>query len=263
MQWIGWMFAVASAVAPTAPAPASVVAFGVGEVPAGWIAIEPRIGSEMPACTENSGNGWSVRERPDGRVGIVPRTPRPDEAVRVELADGVVTGRNHGEFGGSIEWTPHDRSAGFEIGHVNPVAATEYAGEVFIAEGLAHLGNRAGAILRLQRRDAHRWRIHRPFELNDAPVAAARSGRSDWIVVTHSAVLRIDLARRTQRNVYENLDWRWLSADSIRPLGRTWLLGVRHGAIRLVPLGDGYVEQWLVPIECRGDRDRPIAHGRG
>lgn len=249
MQWIGWIFAVVGVAAQVAPTP--VAPFGEGEVPAGWIAIEPRIGGEAPVCTAQPSEGWSVRARPGGRVGLVPRAAQSDEPVRVTLADGVVTGRNHGEFGGSIEWIPDDRGAGFEIEHVNPVVATVYAGEVFIAEGLAHLDQQSGAILRLQRRDARRWRIHRPFDLKDAPRAAVRSGRADWIVATDSAVLRIDLAKRTQRSVYENLDWRWLSVDSIRPLGRSWVLGARHGAIRLVPLGEGYVEQWLVHRDCQ------------
>ncbi|MGO1073312.1 hypothetical protein [Lysobacter sp. CA199] len=35
----------------------------------------------------------------------------------------------------------------------------------------------------------------------------------------------------------------------------TWLIGARHAVIRLVPLGDRYIEQWLMAARCEANAD--------
>jgi hypothetical protein len=135
--------------------------------------------------------------------------------------------------------------------NVNAIASTEFAGEVYIAEGLGHQGTNRGSILRFERRDAHRWRIHRPVTLSGAPSAASDVEKGKWFVLTNLGVSRIDLPKRSQQTVYENTNWIWINPNSIRPFGDSWLIGASPGVVHLMPLGDGYVERWWVPQHCR------------
>jgi len=122
---------------------------------------------------------------------------------------------------------------------------------VFVAEGRDRGGRHDGAILRFERRDAQRWRIHRVFELDAMPVAAARSGSRDWVVLTRTGLVRIDLAAPRPQPLHRNAQWPRLRPQTLQPSGTGWLIGTDHGVIRLMAFGPRYSEQWLVPERCR------------
>ena len=243
MIWMSWLLAAAAAGTP--------LTIGEGEVPPGWVAIDPPSSGSGWQCVYDSRVRWTVGTAPGGRLSIAPRRPRTNPSVRVDLADGTLIGTDHGEFEGTIEWKPKDRSAGFVMKYVNAIASTQFGGEVYILEGLGHLGAKRGVIFRFERRDARSWRIHRPVILNEAPRAAADIDHGQWTVLTHTGLIRVDLHKRSQQTVYENNNWPWIQPDSVRTLGDSWLVGAGPGVIRLSPLGDGYVEQWWVPRSCR------------
>lgn len=223
------------------------VSVGVGEVPRGWAAITAPDNVAQWQCAVDALQPWDVQAAGEGRVRIAPQ--RPPSPLRVALADGVMAA---GE-GGRIEWIPRESEAGFVLSNadLHPQAATEYGGDVYFAEGRNRDGRHEGAILRFERRDAQRWRIHRVLELGAVPAAAARSGRSDWIVLTDSGLVRIDLANQRMHPLHSNPRWSRLQPQSLQPSGPGWLIGTDHGVIRLVPFGERFSEQWLVPENCR------------
>lgn len=243
MAWASWVLLAANVAAPA-------VSVGEGEVPAGWVVVEPPATDVERPCGGHDSIGWAVSGETDRRATIAPRSNR-SPFVGITLPDGAMVGTNRGEWRGTIEWIPLKPSAGFVVENVNPVAVTQYSGEVFIAEGLAHGRRNNGMILRFERRDASNWRIHKFMDLGAAPIAAVRTGKSDWIVLTYNGVTRVDLARQRHWTLYENLEWAEQYPSSIRPLGRSWLIGTRNAVIRLVPLGSGYVEQRLVRVDCK------------
>lgn len=231
---------------------AAVAVGGDGAPPAGWVAIDPPGTEAGKYCANSSLEYWNVEASADGIVRLVPRPHRHrDPAVRAMLPDGALIGYNRGEFGGSIEWLPRDGGARFEVLHVNPVAWTLYRGEAVIAEGLAHLGRNHGSVLRFERRDGGRWRIHRLAELDAAPIGALRQGEDGWLLLLVDGLARVDLPSGRVQRLYRNRDWHYTGPDTVRPLGNGWLLGAARGAIRLEPLaGGGYRERWWVPAQC-------------
>lgn len=230
------------------PAAASAgIVVGAGEVPRGWAAIAAPEGNAQWQCAIDALQAWDVLGGPGGRVRIAPQQPPPP--LRVALDDGVMAAGD----GGRIEWTPNRAAAGFVLSNadIRPQAATQYGGDVFVAEGRHRGGRSEGAILRFERRDAQRWRIHRMLELDAMPVAAARSGAGDWVVLTDAGLIRIDLAAQRQQPLHRNPRWPQLQPQSLQPSGTGWLIGTDHGVIRLMPFGEHFSEQWLVPENCR------------
>lgn len=230
-----------------AGASAHGVSIGAGEVPKGWAAIAAPQSPAQWQCAVDALRPWDVRAEADGRVRIVPQQPpAPLQAV---LADGTLSAGDDGR----IEWTPRGAAAGFVLSNADlrPQALTAYGGDVFVVEGRSRGGRREGAILRFERRDAQRWRLHRVLEFDAVPAAAARSGRSDWMVLTDAGVLRFDLAAQRLQPLHRNPLWPRLQPQSLEPSGAGWLIGTGHGVIRLLPFGERYSEQWLVPENCR------------
>lgn len=231
---------------------AAAVAVGAdGAPPRGWVAMEPPKTEAELRCANVSRDRWNV-EVAGADVQLRPASrSRRTTMVGAALRDGALIGHNHGEFGGSIEWWPRDGGARFELLHVNPVAWTLYRGEAVVAEGLIHQGTDRGAVLRFERRDGRRWRIHRLAELDAAPVAALRESENRWLLLLSDGLVRVDLASGQAQRLYRNPDWTYLAPDTIRPLGAGWLLGSARGAIRLEPAaGGGYRERLWVPREC-------------
>ncbi|QWP75739.1 hypothetical protein J5226_19330 [Lysobacter sp. K5869] len=220
---------------------------GAGEVPKGWAAIAAPDSIEQWQCAIDALRPWDVLADTGGRVRIAPQ--QPPAPLRVALADGAMAVGEDGR----VEWIPRKGAAGFALSNADlrPRAATGYAGEVFVAEGRNRAGRREGAILRFERRDAQRWRIHRMIELDAVPVAAARDGRNDWVVLTDTGLIRVDLAARRQQPLHSNPRWARLEPQSLQASGAGWLIGTDHGVIRLMPFGERFSEQWLVPENCR------------
>lgn len=231
---------------------AAAVAVGAdGAPPQGWIAVDPPKTEAELYCANLSRDYWKVEAAGAGVRLVQAARSRRTTTVGAAFRDGALVGHNHGEFGGSIEWWPRDGGARFELLHVNPVVWTQFRGEAVVAEGLIHLGTNRGAVLRFERRDGRRWRIHRLAELDAAPLAALRESDSEWLLLLFDGLVRVDLASGRVQRLHRNPDWTYLAPDTIRPLGDGWLLGSARGAIRLQPVADGgYRERLWVPRQC-------------
>ncbi|WP_394537560.1 hypothetical protein PRJ39_15670 [Lysobacter enzymogenes] len=235
-----------------AAAAAAVVATGGDAPPSGWVAIDPPRSEAGLQCVNDSRQAWFVGRAADGTPELREgRRERPALRVREVFDDGALLGYNHGEFGGWIQWLPRDGGARFEQRQVDPVTATRYRGEAVIAEGLAHMGVNRGSILRFERRDGRRWRIHRLAELDAAPVAALRRGDKEWVLLLVDGLASVQLDSGRVQRLHRARDWFAGRVDSIQPLGDGWLIGIARGAIRLeAAAGGGYRERWWVPAPC-------------
>lgn len=238
---------LASAVAGAAHGAWSGATLGAGELPKGWTAIAAPESAAQWQCALDALRPWAVLPGAGERVRIA--APQPPSPLRVALADGELSAAGDGR----IEWTPHRAAAGFVLSNADlrPRAATEFRGDVFVAEGRHRDGRSEGAVLRFERRDAQRWRIHRVLELDAVPAAAVRSGEHDWIVLTDTGLVRVDLAAQRRQPLHRNPRWAQLQPQSLQPSGAGWLIGTAHGVVRLTPFGEHFSEQWLVPENCR------------
>lgn len=239
-------FLLASAVLAAAP---SVVVRNDGQPPKGWVAIgQPENKAEW-ACANYSQQEWAVSGNSAQSVTISPYKDASE--IKLSLPDGELIGINHGEFGGRIEWIGQDGVRRVLVPDGNPVAFTIRGDDVFAATGLSHMGIESGEIIKLHRVHDGTWQVSTVMDLGEAPDAGTRIGDATWILLTTNGVTRVDLHKLTKEQIYHNKNWWMLYANSIRPLGNSWVVGARRAVIQLTPDNGTYAEEWLVPASCK------------
>jgi len=243
MAGMAWMLAAIGA---------AVAVGSDGKPPEGWVAVEPPRTEAGRYCANYSRENWNVTAAADGTLRLV--LGRRNErylTVREVLDDGALLGYYRGEFGGWLEWLPRDGGASFKREEGAPIAATRYRGEILVVEGMAHMKADHGSVLRFERRDGRRWRIHRLAGLDAAPRAALRRGENEWIVLVVDGVVKVELDSGRVQRLYRSREWYDISPYSIQALGQGWLLGAARGVIHLQPTPDGgYRQRWWIPAQC-------------
>lgn len=243
------MLAKALVMATLASAPMETTLIQAGQVPSGWTVIGLPEGDGWQ-CANRAEQEWTIAASSTTTARVTPLVPEPSLETRLELADGVLVGTNHGEFGGKIEWRPRDLPARLVIDRVNPVAMIQRGDDVLIATGLAHMTLDAGEILRLSRAEGGDWVASKALDLGEAPNAATRLDDRTWVILTTKGVSRVDLDSLKSKVIHRNRNWWWIYGNSIVPVGDAWVIGARRAVIRLSPNGDEFVEEWLVPKSC-------------
>jgi hypothetical protein len=218
--------------------------------PRGWIEVAPPKTDSEWQCANYSlperaisgglGSPLQIREFED--------QGQPDR--RVELADGTLTGSNHGEWGGKIEWLAKGQRERVLVEAANTQALFARKDEVFALVGLAHLGTDEGALLRL-RRDGKAWRAEKLLDLGSAPQAAYRIDADRVLVATTGGLQLLDLAHSSLERLHRNPGWGSVYPNSVRPFGDGIALGVRGAVVVLRREGQAYSEHWWLPAECR------------
>jgi hypothetical protein len=260
-------------------------------IPAGWTA-HPLPDGEDWDCA-NRGRDWEVARAPDGSLAITNAVgrridplpfetkPTPTALSRstglsetdfdgdrrvVRVADGFIVGFNKGEFGGRAFWfspdgerwavlspTPEPRR--LQDYHPENVRALVPLGsDVLAFEGLAHLTDNEGQVLRLSRDSKGRWRATRFAALPGVPdvVVEERAGR--WLVVTPTAIVRLT-AEGKVRVLWSG---RYLGtlypSSGVRFEDGTIFVSMRFFVLRLKPSGERYTVDALVAPGCNPKR---------
>ncbi|WP_158879662.1 hypothetical protein [Rhodanobacter sp. L36] len=171
--------------------------------------------------------------------------------IRLALPDGQLVGINGGEFGGRIEWIGQDGVRRVVVPDKNPVAFTTRGNDIFVATGLFHMGIDSGEIIKLRRTGSGTWQVSTVMNLDEAPDAGARIDDATWMLLTTHGLTQVDLIELTKEPIYRNENWKLLWANSVRPLGDSWLVGARRAVIEITPRGGTFEEKWLIPASCR------------
>jgi len=227
----------------------SIVLRDAGQPPKGWAVVQQPKSEAEWTCANYSQLEWVVSGDSAQRASISPYKHASE--IRLALSDGELIGTNHGEFGGRIEWAGRDTARRVLVPDNNPVALTRRGDDVFVATGLAHMSNNSGKIIKLHRAGGGLWQVSTVIDLGEAPSAATRIDDVTWMVLTTNGVTKIDLSKLTKERIYRNNNWWMLYANSIRPLGNSWLVGARRAVIRITPGKGSYTEEWLAPASCR------------
>lgn len=227
----------------------SIVIRDAEQPPEGWAVIQQPKDEAEWTCANYSQLEWAVSGDTAQSANISPYEHVSE--IRFALPDGELMGTNLGEFGGKSEWTGQDAVRRVLIPDKNPVAFTRRGDDVFIAMGLAHMSRNSGEIIRLRRVGGGPWQVSKVIDLGEAPSAATRVDDVTWMVLTTNGVTKIDLSELTKKQIYRNNNWWMLYANSIRPLGNSWLIGARRAVIQITPGEGSYTEEWLAPASCK------------
>lgn len=218
--------------------------------PAGaWKASAPPGNEAQWRCANHARNEWRVQTDGRGEVLFAAASARrPEFSLRLP-GGGRLVGIDKDEFGGSVDWVSDSGKERLQLLQTNPVAFTQYRGDVYIASGPSHLGAEYGHVHRMHRLSPTRWQIDKVLDLDEAPVAALAESEV-WTLVTTQGVLRVDLRSFTATRMHVNPRWGSVYPNSVVHRHGRWYIGARGAVVRLSPSGDAYREEWMVPPGC-------------
>src|SRR5690606_26929786 len=179
------------------------------------------------------------------------------------VGDGLLTGSDYGEFGGSI-WSQGSDETRDTLPVVGRDSTAYYAdnlhslfrhrGELYALVGLAHLGFSVGELLQLHRAADGRWQAQHVVDLRAAPVATTWVARDSLLVLTTDSLLVLQRSSdEWRRRALHGGDTWWLTYPTslVRDRYGVLYVGMRSAVARLRPMESGYREDWLVPTACR------------
>jgi hypothetical protein len=231
----------------------------------GWVAVvPPREGSEEARCANWAHDEWTVvsqdsgvrfRRQTAGKwadvQGLALWVSQPEQTASqtVDLAEGLFTSINRGEFGGSVSFVPNDGQPIQRVAETNLVAFIPTRTGLFGLIGLAHASN-VGALVRFERGPDSIWRMRTVADLGAAPHIYTQTGEDTLLVALSGALVSVELSGRV-RVVHRNPVWSGTYPNSIArdPGGRIYV-GMRSAVARLTPSVNGLVEDWLVTSDC-------------
>lgn len=85
-----------------------------------------------------------------------------------KVENGFIIGLNGGEFGGGLWFLSKDGESAYEIAPYKRIRQIfEFNNKTYVLEGLAHMGGNYGSLLEIKKEQ--KWKIHKTFNLPDAP----------------------------------------------------------------------------------------------
>ncbi len=163
------------------------------------------------------------------------------------VTDGWIVGFNRGEFGGSLWWFAADGKSRYLISRDRIRAFLATGPELLAFEGLAHLTNDRGGIMRLKRGEGGKWSFDRIADLRTAPQAAARDKDGSLVVVGTKRLLRVRIGKPVEV-LMDNAFWQSLSPTSVIIDGSGAIyIGMQYGVAKVTQAGGKSKVAWLRP----------------
>jgi hypothetical protein len=168
--------------------------------------------------------------------------------LSTKVADGWIVAFNAGEFGAGLWWFSPDGTKRAKISEawVKDFLSTE-AG-LLATEGLAHMRESRGRIIRLVRDQGGHWRSEDLIDLKHAPEVAVKRTDGSLLIATTDRLLKVVPSDKTVEVLHKDAFWGGLYPNSIAVTpGGTIYLGMRHGVAKLDKKGGEYKVVWLLP----------------
>jgi len=163
-----------------------------------------------------------------------------------KATDGWIVGFNRGEFGASLWWFSPDgkRRSRISKDQVRGFIQTDH--ELFALEGLAHMAEDRGQVLRIVRGSNDKWSSERVVNLGSAPGAGTRDKDGSLIIVTNKRLMRVRVGKPVE-TLLDNVFWSYLYPNSVIIDGSGAVyIGMRKGVAKAMLKGPKTLT-WLVP----------------
>jgi hypothetical protein len=118
-------------------------------------------------------------------------------SVSALIDDGWLVGFNHGEFGAALYWFSHDGKHSYKISDHQVVDFFSLSDGVYAIEGLAHLGESRGSVIRIARpQGSSRWQATSVIELPSAPYAVSLRRDGTMLITLSDALVALGPDRK-------------------------------------------------------------------
>lgn len=150
---------------------------------------------------------------------------------KLEIRDGILKGKNWGEWGGELYYEPTDvKKLNIIIKKGNIQYIFEYNHKLYFIEGLAHLGMSSGALFELNR-TRKKFKYHKIFDFEDAPAAFTFFDGKLLIAGNRNFYVLDQLKKEL---VFKDMFWSGLYPNSVAALDeKNVFIGIRSGIVKL------------------------------
>jgi len=176
----------------------------------------------------------------------------------VPVEDGWIVGFDAGEWGGGLYWFNHTGTEHYQLS-TNKPAGTFDADNVqsllpckegvLAVQGLDHMGLDCGKVEKITRQKDGRWRADLLVDLGNAPSVSLKDGDNQWIIVTTERILRLHVDGTLQPLAQAAFMGSLYPNSIAKAPDGVMYIGMRHFVARLIPDGQSYRVELLVPTD--------------
>lgn len=168
----------------------------------------------------------------------------------VKFPDSWLLGFNFGEFGGGLWISSLDGRETRQVWDQDIRSIIPVRDNILVLSGLAHMSLDSGDALVLSQPHGLEVDVERRVHLDGAPTAYTMDVDGSVLILTTRSLSRITEAWQLERLLVLPDFVRFQYANSmIRESDGTIYIGMRMLVLRLLP--PDYIEEWLLPDECR------------
>lgn len=162
----------------------------------------------------------------------------------MKVDDGYLVGYDRGEFGGSLFWFLSDGEEHYKITNINLQQFILRDREIYAIQGLSHMGTNQGSIVRITKKQ--KWSAIDYLRLPSAPRAIALDRQNNFLIISSSALLKVDLEQKVS-TLIANDHWLYYLCPNSILLDKGFIyLGMRGGILRYNI--NSRKQDWLSPL---------------
>jgi hypothetical protein len=158
------------------------------------------------------------------------QSSKASASYTLKVADGWIAGYDEGEFGGAVYWFSLDGKIKMKLSDVNINEFIVDGSRIFAVTGLAHLNFSEGSMVEILKVEGE-WTVVEFVPLPDSGEAIARVGVGDYVIVTSTMLLRVNL-KKEMRILIANKNWGILYPNSIAVDDKNIYIGMRKYVVR-------------------------------
>lgn len=168
----------------------------------------------------------------------------------IKVADGWIIGFNAGEFGGGLWWFAPDGQRKYRLGDSNVRDFVKDGDQVYVLEGLAHLGLAWGGVRHLSRNAEGVWIAKELAAFAEVPLLVTPVDDGSVIVATDKRLLRIE-AQGVLTTLVDQPQWpstylHTLCSMVVDRRGRIYI-GMASAVMKVAPGDSKSAMYWLYP----------------
>lgn len=139
----------------------------------------------------------------------------------------------------------------------NIVGFAETSTAVLAFAGLAHGGLDTGKVLKIVGDTAADRKVETLVDLGSAPRAIVAETPDSFLVLTANSLMRVKASGTTEKLFSTRYAYLYPNSMIVSASGVIHI-GMRHFVVRLMPMSEGYREEWFVPSGCTQFTERDL-----
>lgn len=212
--------------------------------------VDPFEDDERLTCANYSLDEWTVSSE-SGKVKIKKLDPKRTTNSVLRIHNGILTGTDHGEFGGKLTWKSGSEEIVLHNSNITGIA--QDGDYIYAVGGVAHMGIAEGFALKLNWEDG-KFKIVKKFSFNSRPAGIVRLAPGNLIVPCNRGLELI--SNDSLKHLSDaKLSYLYPNSVAVDDIGDIYV-GMRFALARFVKR-KGYKQEWLTKGNCPSFRERP------